>query len=132
MDKLFLGNIDSKRDWGYAPDYVEAMWKMLQIDDPNDFVIATGKMNSVREFVEKAFEFVDIEIIWKGKGIDEKGINSRNGKTIIEIDPWYYRPTEVDILVGNPLKAKEILKLEATVKYDELIEIMMNHALETR
>ena len=102
--KLYLGNLDSKRDWGYAKDYVKSMWLMLQNDKPEDFVIASGEQHSVREFVELAFSFISIKIKWIGKGIQEKGIDEKTGNTIIEIDPKYYRPTEVDSLWGTPLK----------------------------
>ena len=130
LENFYMGNIDSKRDWGYAPDYVDAMWKMLQTETPHDLVIATGKTNSVRDFIEKAFEYVDIEIKWEGTGVNEKGFESKSGKVLIEIDPWYFRPTEVDLLVGDPSKAKEIINWEAKVKYNELIEIMMKAAIE--
>ena len=132
LEILYLGNIDAKRDWGYAPDYVEGMWRMLQHDEPLDFVIATGVTNSVRDFIERAFQFVDIEIVWKGSGVDEEGIDNITGKTIIKIDPYYYRPTEVDILVGDPTKVKDILGWEHTVKYEQLIEIMMQDAMDLR
>ena len=130
--KLFLGNMDAKRDWGYAPDYVEAMWMMLQIDAPTDIVIATGESNSVRDFVEKSFRYVDVDIQWEGEGKDEIGIDPKNGNTLVEIDPWYYRPTEVDLLVGDPSKAKKLLNWEPKVKYDELVKLMMADALEKR
>lgn len=132
LDKFYMGNIDSKRDWGFAPDYVDAMWRMLQTEHPHDIVIATGETNTVRDFIERAFKYVDLEIIWKGKGVDEIGIDSKSGKVLIEIDPWYFRPTEVDLLVGDASKAKKILNWEPTVRYKELIEIMMKHAMETR
>ena len=103
--KLYLGNLDSKRDWGYAKDYVKSMWLMLQNDKPEDFVIASGEQHSVREFVELAFSFISIKIKWIGEGIQEKGIDEKTGNTIIEIDPKYYRPTEVDSLLGDPTKA---------------------------
>lgn len=132
LEKMFLGNLDSQRDWGYAPDYVEGMWMMLQADEPQDLVLATGETNSVRAFVEAAFQHVGIEIEWQGSGVDEIGINKSNGKTIIAIDPWYYRPTEVDLLIGDPSKAKETIGWEAKVKYQELVKIMMDDALKTR
>ena len=102
---MYLGNLDSKRDWGYAKDYVKSMWLMLQNDKPEDFVIASGEQHSVREFVELAFSFISIKIKWIGEGIQEKGIDEKTGNTIIEIDPKYYRPTEVDSLLGDPTKA---------------------------
>src|SRR5688572_27444366 len=104
---LHLGNLDSKRDWGYAKDYVEAMWLMLQQDHPDDYVIATGENHSVREFVELAFKAIDIEIEWQGSGIDEVGVDKSNNNIVIKIDPNYYRPTEVDFLLGNAAKAKK-------------------------
>lgn len=132
LDKIFLGNIDAKRDWGYAPDYVEGMWRLLQHDEPLDFVLATGVTNTVRDFIERAFKFVNIEIVWQGNGVDEIGIDKNTDKTIVEIDPWYYRPTEVDLLVGDATKAKEVLGWEHTVRYKELIKIMMQDALDNR
>ena len=127
---FYMGNIDSKRDWGYAPDYVDAMWRMLQTETPHDLVIATGEAHSVRDFIEKSFEYIDIEIKWEGSGVDEKGFNAKDGKVLVEIDPWYFRPTEVDLLIGDPSKAKKIINWEAQVKYEELIGIMMKDVLE--
>ncbi|UTW67316.1 GDP-mannose 4,6-dehydratase [bacterium SCSIO 12643] len=132
LEKMYLGNLESQRDWGYAPDYVEGMWMMLQAEKPQDLVLATGETNSVRAFVEAAFQHVGIEIEWQGSGVDEIGINKQNGQTIIAIDPWYYRPTEVDLLIGDPSKAKETIGWEAKVKYKELVKIMMDDALKTR
>jgi len=126
QEKLYLGNLDAKRDWGFAGDYVEAMWLMLQQDEPDDFVIATGEMHSVREFVELAFKEVGINIGWQGEGVDEVGLDNETGKVLIEIDPGYYRPTEVDILIGNPTKAKEKLEWEANIEFRELVRIMVN------
>ena len=123
--KIYLGNLDAKRDWGFARDYVEAMWLMLQQDEPDDFVIATGKTHSVREFNELAFREVGIKLEWKGIGVDEVGVNSANGEVLIEIDRRYFRPTEVDILIGDPTKAKEKLGWEAKVQFEELIKIMV-------
>lgn len=123
--KLYLGNLDAKRDWGFAGDYVEAMWLMLQQDEPEDFVIATGETHSVREFAELAFKEVGIEIEWRGKGVKEVGVNTANGDILIEIDPRYFRPTEVDILVGDPSKAREKLGWEAKVGFEELVKIMV-------
>ena len=130
QDYLALGNLDSKRDWGYAPEYVEAMWKILQYRKPDDFVIATGKVHSVREFVEEAFKYIDIEIEWKGKGDREKGIDLRSGKTLVKINPAYFRPIEVDVLQGDPSKAKKLLNWEATISFKKLIKIMMEADLE--
>lgn len=109
QEKVFMGNIDAERDWGHARDYVEGMWLMLQQDTADDFVLATGKKISVRSFIELSFKEVGIELEWKGKAEKEKGINKANGKTLVEIDPKYYRPTEVDLLVGDATKAKEKL-----------------------
>ncbi len=120
-----LGNLNSKRDWGYAPEYVEGMWRMLQQETPEDFVLATGKTYTIREFVEKAAPYVGFDIEWKGEGVEEKGIDKKTGKVIIEIDPKYFRPTEVDLLIGNPAKAKEILGWETKVDIDQLAKIMM-------
>ena len=104
QDKLYLGNLDAKRDWGHARDYVEGMWLMLQQDEPDDYVLATGEEHSVREFVEKAFAHVGRRIEWRGSGIDEKGIDCAIGRVLVEIDPRYFRPTEVDILLGDPVQ----------------------------
>ncbi len=123
--KLYLGNLDAKRDWGFARDYVEAMWLMLQQDEPDDFVIATGKTHSVREFVELAFREIDIDIEWQGTDVNEKGFNAANGDVLIEIDARYFRPTEVDILMGDPSKAKERLGWEAKVGFEELVKMMV-------
>jgi GDPmannose 4,6-dehydratase len=130
QDKLYLGNLDAKRDWGYAPDYVRAMWMILQHDEPDDFVIATGECHSVREFVEAAFKYVGIDIEWHGKGVDEKGYQKGTNRVLVEVDPMYFRPTEVDILQGDPSKAKEKLKWEPQVKFDELVKIMMEADIE--
>lgn len=124
--KLYLGNLDSKRDWGYAKDYVKCMWLMLQNDVPEDFVIATGKQYTVRDFVEKAFEVVGIQIVWEGKGINEKGINKKTGKIIIEIDKKYFRPSEVETLLGNPSKAKRILNWNPNeTSFEQLVQKMV-------
>jgi len=125
QEKLYLGNLDAKRDWGFAGDYVEAMWLMLQQDEPDDFVIATGKMHSVREFVELAFGEVGIEIEWKGDGVNEVGVDVATGDVQIEVDPRYYRPTEVELLLGDPAKAKEKLGWEAKVGLGELVKMMV-------
>jgi len=125
--KIYLGNLDAKRDWGYAPDYVKAMWLMLQIDDPTDFVIATGETNTVREFCDLAFKYLDINIEWEGEGVKEKGFDKDSGQILVEIDPGYFRPTEVDILVGDASKARELLGWTPTVRFNELIEIMVEY-----
>ncbi|RMG80814.1 MAG: GDP-mannose 4,6-dehydratase [Bacteroidetes bacterium] len=128
--KLYLGNLDAKRDWGHAKDYVEGMWLMLQQDEPEDFVLATGETYSVRYFVEEAFKNLDIEIEWKGKGVEEKGINKATGEVIVEIDPKYFRPTEVDLLVGDASKAKEKLGWTPKHTLKELINEMVQSDYE--
>ncbi len=125
QEKLYLGNLDAKRDWGFAGDYVEAMWLMMQQDKPDDFVIATGETHSVREFVELTFKEMGFEIRWQGKGSEEVGIDTSTGEVLIEIDPRYYRPTEVDILVGDATKAREKLGWEPKVKFKELVRQMV-------
>ncbi len=125
-----MGNLNALRDWGYAKDYVECMWLMLQHNTPEDFVIATGEMHSVREFIELAFKEANINIIWEGKGINEKGINEATGETIVEVDPKYFRPAEVDQLCGDPNKAKKLLGWNPTnTPFKELVGIMMKHDL---
>ena len=123
--KLFLGNLNAKRDWGYAPEYVEGMWKILQHDSPDDFVLATGKTRSVREFVTLSFNEVGIEIKWIGDKENEKGINKKTGDIIVEVDPKYYRPTEVDLLIGDPSKAARDLNWNASTNLEELVSIMV-------
>jgi GDPmannose 4,6-dehydratase len=124
-EKLYLGNLDAKRDWGFAKDYVEAMWLMLQQEKPEDFVIATGETHSVREFTELTFKELGIDIVWQGKDAEEVGMDASTGKIIVEIDPRYYRPTEVDILIGDPSKAREKLGWQPKVKLEKLIELMV-------
>lgn len=128
-DQLYLGNLDAKRDWGYAKEYVESMWHILQHNESDDFVIATGETHSVKEFVELAFGHAGIDIEWEGEGVDEKGYNKKTGNMIVGIDPWYFRPTEVDLLIGDGAKAKRLLNWEPKVKFEELVEIMMKHEL---
>ncbi len=122
---LFLGNLDAKRDWGYAKDYVEAMWLMLQQEQPDDYVIATGESHSVREFAEQTAKLLGYEIVWQGSGLDEKGLDKATDKTLIAIDPNYFRPTEVDWLLGDAAKAKKILNWQPQVKFHDLIKIML-------
>ncbi|HQY53309.1 MAG TPA: GDP-mannose 4,6-dehydratase [Ignavibacteria bacterium] len=122
---LSMGNIDSKRDWGYAPEYCEAMWRMLQTDTPEDFVIATGETHSVREFIEESFRHIGKDIEWKGKDENETGVDAKTGDLLIEIDKNYFRPTEVDLLIGDPSKAKKILGWEPKVTFKELVKIMV-------
>jgi GDPmannose 4,6-dehydratase len=123
--KLYLGNLDAKRDWGHAQDYVEGMWMMLQQDEPEDFVLATGKTIPVREFVELSFKEIGVELEWSGTGVDEKGMNKATGEIIVEVDPEYFRPTEVDLLIGDASKAKEKLGWEATRTVEELCSDMV-------
>ena len=130
QDRLYLGNLDAKRDWGHAEDYVKAMWLMLQQDRADDYVIATGETHSVREFVERAFEEIDIPIQWEGSGIHEKGINARTGRVVIEIDPRYFRPTEVEFLLGDPTKAREQMGWEPSVQFSELVKAMVQADIE--
>lgn len=131
QDKLYLGNMNAKRDWGYARDYVECMWLMLQHDKPEDFVIATGETHTVREFVTLAFKEVGIEIEWKGTGIKEKGVDKNNGKVLVEVDSKYFRPTEVELLLGDPTKAKKVLGWNPTkTSFKELVKIMVKSDLK--
>ncbi len=120
-----IGNLEARRDWGYAPDYVRAMWIMLQRDTPGDYVIATGESHSVREFVEKAFACLDMKIQWRGEGADEVGVDAVGGKVVVRIDPRYYRPTEVDILQGDASRARSELGWAPSISFDELVEIMV-------
>jgi len=122
--KLYLGNLDAKRDWGYAKDYVEAMWLMLQAKKPDDYVVSTNETHTVREFVEETAKNLDMEIVWEGKGINERGINKSTGKVVIEIDPAYFRPAEVDLLIGDYSKAKRILGWEPKTRFYELVKLM--------
>jgi len=124
QEKLYLGNLEAKRDWGYAKEYVEAMWLMLQQDKPGDYVIATGENHTVRDLVEEATQLFNFDLVWEGSGLKEKGIDQKTGKTIIEIDEKYYRPSEVDTLLGDASKAREVLGWEAKVKFKDLVRIM--------
>lgn len=130
QEKLFLGNLNAKRDWGHAKDYIRGMWMMLQQEEPEDFVLATGDTNSVRTFCEKAFKHVDIPIEWKGEGVNEQGINANTGEVIVEVDPRYFRPTEVELLVGDASKAKKKLGWEPTYNLDTLIKDMISSDME--
>ncbi|HOP47221.1 MAG TPA: GDP-mannose 4,6-dehydratase [Desulfobacteraceae bacterium] len=127
---LYLGNLDAKRDWGYAGDFVKAMWMMLQQDKPEDYVIATGESHSVREFVEKAFHEIGIEIMWEGKGIKEVGKDVETGDVLVHVDPRYFRPTEVDFLLGDPTKAREELGWDVSISFDELVKLMVREDLK--
>lgn len=131
QDKLYLGNLDSLRDWGYAKDYVECMWLILQNKKPEDFVIATGVQHSVREFATLAFHYVGIEVEWQGEGLEEKGINKANGQVIVEVSPDFYRPTDVVNLWGDPTKAKTELGWNPTkTSFEQLVELMTKHDME--
>jgi GDPmannose 4,6-dehydratase len=130
QEKIFMGNLDAERDWGHARDYVEGMWRILQHDTPEDFVLATGKQIKVRDFVNMAFSEVGITLKWEGSGNKEKGINTASNKVVVEIDPKYYRPAEVDILVGNAAKAKEKLGWTAKCTVEELCREMVRADLE--
>jgi GDPmannose 4,6-dehydratase len=130
QEKLMLGNLDSKRDWGYAPEYVEGMWRILKADKADDFVLATNETHSIREFVEETFKVLGEEVEWKGSGVDEKGLLKSSGKEVVSIDPRYFRPTEVDILIGNPAKAREILGWVPKVTFKELVRIMVESDFE--
>lgn len=128
QDKLYLGNLNSLRDWGYAKDYVECMWLILQHGTPEDFVIATGEMHTVREFCTLAFHYLDIELEWQGEGVDEKGIDKATGRVLVEVDPKYFRPCEVDQLLGDPTKARTLLGWNPTkTPFPELVHIMVEH-----
>ncbi|MDR1141673.1 MAG: GDP-mannose 4,6-dehydratase [Planctomycetaceae bacterium] len=127
--KLLIGNLNAKRDWGHAADYVEGMWMMLQQPQPDDFVLATGETRSVREFVETAFAAIDISIAWKGEGVEEKGFNAQTGELLIEIDPRYFRPAEVNVLLGNAQKARKVLGWFPRHSFAELVHDMMQHDL---
>ena len=129
QDKLFLGNLSAKRDWGHAKDYVEMQWLMLQQDKPEDFVIATGVQYSVRDFVNKAATAVNIEMEWKGEGVDEKGYDKATGKCLVEVDPRYFRPTEVETLLGDPTKAKEKLGWVPKITLEEMVTEMVENDL---
>ena len=128
QDKLYMGNLDAKRDWGYAKDYIECMWLMLQHDTPEDFVIATGQMHTVREFCTLAFREAGIELRWEGEGVDEKGIDVASGRVIVEVDKKYFRPAEVEQLLGDPTKAKTLLGWNPnTTSFEQLVKIMVEH-----
>jgi GDPmannose 4,6-dehydratase len=124
-DKLYLGNLDSQRDWGHARDYVKGMWLMLQQEVPDDYVLATGQVYSVRQFVERAFQHVGISLAWKGAGVEERGVDSKTGRTLVEVDPRYFRPAEVEFLQGDASKAKSHLGWTAETGFEQLVEEMM-------
>lgn len=130
QEKLYLGNLNAKRDWGYAKDYVECMWLMLQQEQPEDFVIATGETRTVREFVEAAFACAGISLRWEGTGVDEKGIDEKTGKVLVEVSPEFFRPAEVDLLLGDPTKAKEVLGWNPRkTSFEELVRRMVTYDL---
>ncbi|MEE9189329.1 MAG: GDP-mannose 4,6-dehydratase [Candidatus Neomarinimicrobiota bacterium] len=122
---LTLGNLEAKRDWGFAPEYVDGMWRMLQLNKPEDLVLATGEAHTIKEFVDLAFKELDMELEWTGQGLEETGTDRQSGKTLVRIDPKYFRPTEVEMLIGDPSKAKEILGWEPKVKFKDLVRIMV-------
>lgn len=131
QDKLYLGNLDALRDWGYARDYVECMWLMLQHDQPEDFVIATGEQHSVREFTERAFAHVGIELRWQSEGVQEQGIDQATGRVLVEVDPKYFRPAEVETLLGDPTKAKTLLGWNPQkTSFEELVRLMVEHDVQ--
>ena len=131
QDKLYMGNLDARRDWGYAKDYVQCMWMILQHETPEDFVIATGEMHTVREFCTLAFAEVGIKIRWEGTGVEEKGIDEETGRVVVEVDPKYVRPAEVEQLLGDPTKAKTLLGWNPTqTPFPELVKIMVKHDME--
>lgn len=123
---LYLGNLDAQRDWGHAKDYVEGMWRIVQQDEPDDYVLGTGEMHSVREFVERAFARADVGVAWHGEGVDEHGVDEADGRTIVRVDPRYFRPTEVDQLLADPAKAKRRLGWSFTTSFEELVHDMVD------
>tara|TARA_B100000614_G_C14422217_1_gene442427 strand:- start:399 stop:854 length:456 start_codon:yes stop_codon:yes gene_type:complete len=124
---LYLGNLDARRDWGHAKDYIEMQWLMLQQDKPDDFIIATGQQYSVRDFVNFAYEYLGKKIRWEGKGLDEKGYDSETNQLIVSVDPRYFRPSEVDTLLGDPSKAKEKLGWEPKITLKQMVDEMMEN-----
>lgn len=130
QQKMYLGNLDAKRDWGHAKDYVYGMWLMMQQDKADDYVLATGETHPVREFIEKAFAQVDINVRWEGEGVNEKGINTETGAVLVEVDEKYFRPTEVDLLLGDPTKAKQELGWKTNYTFDQLVEEMVQADLD--
>lgn len=133
QDTLYLGNLDAQRDWGHARDFVDGIWRIVQHDTPSDFVLATGEMHSVREFVERSFALVDITIEWAGEGVDEQGICAKTGRVLVKVDPRYFRPAEVELLLGDPTRAKEVLGWQASTSFETLVAEMVEadvHRLE--
>jgi GDPmannose 4,6-dehydratase len=131
QETLFLGNLGAKRDWGHARDYVEGMWRILQQPEPDDYVLATGETHSVREFVEKAFAQIGVHIAWEGVGVEEKGLDAGSGRVLVQVDPRYFRPTEVDLLVGDPSKARSKLGWQHRVSFEQLVAEMVAADLKT-
>ena len=125
QDKLYLGNLDAKRDWGHAREYVRGMWLMLQQDQPDDYVLATGETTTIRDFVNRAFQKIGVQIDWQGSGVEEKGVDSATGRVLVEVDPRYFRPTEVDLLIGDPSKAREKLGWTPGIRWDALCDEMV-------
>ncbi len=130
QDCIYIGNLSAKRDWGYAPDFVRAMWLMLQEDIPDDYVVATGETHTVREFIDHAFSRLGMTLRWDGEGVDEVGVCEQTGKTVVRVDPKYFRPTEVELLIGDPTKARTKLGWEPEVTFQKLVEIMVDADLE--
>lgn len=130
QDKIYLGNLDAKRDWGHAREYVRGMWLVLQQSQPDDYVLATGETHSVRSFVEKAFRRIGVDVVWRGGGVEERGIDAASGKVLVEVDPRYFRPTEVDLLIGDPSKAREKLGWRHETTLDDLVAEMMREDLK--
>lgn len=130
QDKIVLGNLESKRDWGYAPEYVEGMWNMLQQDEPDDYVLATGETHTIKEFAERAFQSAGFDIEWEGEGINTKGIDKKSGKVLVEVSKEFYRPAEVDLLIGDASKARQKLGWYPKTKFNELVEIMVKADLD--
>ena len=130
QEKLSLGNLDAKRDWGFAGDYVEGMWRMLQQDTPDDYVLATNETHTVREFAEMSFREVGIEIEWRGSGVEEKGYDAKSGRLLVDVDPRYFRPAEVELLWGNPSKAERELGWRRKVSFAELVRMMVRADME--
>ena len=130
QDKLYIGNLDAKRDWGHARDYVEGMWRIVQHDEPGDYVLATGQAHSVRDFIEAAFAHTGKAIEWRGSGVEEKGLEEQSGKVLIEVDPRYFRPTEVDLLIGDPAKAEAVLGWKVKTGFEALVAEMVESDLK--
>lgn len=130
IDTIYLGNLNSKRDWHHAKDGIKAMWLMLQQPEPEDFVIASGETRTIREFAEEAFKFIDVDLKWRGSGLNEEGYDAKTGKVYIKVDPKYFRPTEVDLLLGDPSKAKDKLGWEPEFDFESLVSDMMKHETE--